>query len=325
MKLNFLGLVVVLIVSFLDIYPAFGGTTPTTQPLSQSELKRYNDIVDQLSPKVEKLTRRELVDLGKAYSAIGNWTGAIKMFTAVLSNYPKDVEAKTLIAAEQIRTGKERDGLQTLKSVLEINKKYIPAYRYLIGIYERRKNHYELRMIYIDLVASFGKKIEYITKLCELTANEGLFDQAVEYCTTGTELDKKEAKNFIHLGVVLRERGETVRGERLLKSAADVFSNNLLAQLTYAEHQEQKKDYVSAYSFYKKAVNLDASSVEAVLGLANSAFEIQKYQEAMEYFLKSCRLDRKTLPAFRKATNVLRLMKTTAWLYKYEKSQEHCF
>lgn len=317
MKHSIVRLILGLSISFLDINPAFCNSSPKNE-------KTNEEIIQKFSNKIEKLNRKELTDLAKAYSTIGNSTGAIKAYTAILAIAPKSPEVLTAIGAEQIKMGKESDGKQTLKSALEINKKYFPAYRHLIKLYEDRKNRYELRMIYTDLVLIFGKKPEYITNLCDLTTTEGLYDQAKEHCESGMKLNPKEPKNFINMGLISRETGNDEDAENRLKTAADQFPNSELALITYAQDQDQKKNFVVSYNYYKKTIALNPSSTDALLGLATASFEIQKYQEALDIFTKACSLDIKTLSHFRKATNTLRLMKNADWLSKFEVAQQVC-
>ncbi len=313
-------------VSFLDFGHAPRVCWAIDLPQADSALqkKEFDKVVRLLSPEVEKLDRHGLIDLANAYSGLKKPEAAIKTYTACLATNPKDFEAKTAIGREQLSLGREKEALATLKEALEMNTHYLPAYKLMIAVYEKRKNKYELRILYQDLVEKFGEKSEYITPLCELTTLDVLFELSLRYCQLGIQKDPKEPKNYVYLGITYRDSGEPEKANFNLKKAAEDFPKSELAQLTYALHLEEKKNYIGAYSFYRHATVAEPTSTVAWKGLGASAVEIQKYAEALEAFQKACSLDKKSLPALRKATNTLRTMKIEDWLKKFESAVEKC-
>ncbi len=91
-----------------------------------------------------------------------------------------------------------------------------------------------------------------------------------------------------------------------------------------AQFLDEKKNYIGSYGYYKRAVDANKKSVLALQGLGNSGLEIQKYQESLDAYTKACKMDRKTLPLFRKAANTLRTMKSADWLKKFEIAIDKC-
>lgn len=326
MKYFLLGLGLVVGVSFLDVRLAFNRANAYDLPAAEAALKQkdYSKVISLLSPSVETLDRNGLFVLAKAYSASKNPEAAIKVYTACLTKDPKDVEAKTLIGAEQFVSGKDKEAMATLKEAIDINPRFVPAYKILIRIYEKKKNKYELRLLYQDLVEKVGDRSEYIVKLCELTTLDGLYDLALKYCQTGIQKDSSEASNFVFLGMTYNQTGETKKAENYLKKAADEFQGSELAQMTYAQFLDEKKNYIASYGFYKRAVDANKKSVPALQGLGHAALEIQKYQESLDAYAKACQMDKKTLPQFRRAANTLRTMRNADWLKKFEVAIDKC-
>jgi tetratricopeptide (TPR) repeat protein len=309
MKTLFLGLGLGIIISLLDVNLAFADAKST---------------IEQLSPKVETLDRKALVTLGKAYSEVGNSNAAIKIFTAMLSKNAKDVEAQTLIGGELLILKKDQEALETLKAALSSNKKYLPAYRVLIKHYESKQNKYELRLIYQDLLENIGEKLEFITQLCVLTTMDGLYDLSSSYCQKGMRMAAREPLNFVHWGITLRETGRTEEANKTLKQSANKFKASLLAQMTWANYLEADKNYIDSYSYFKRATNVSAKDYKAQVGLAVSAYEIQKFDESLAAFLAACNLDRAVTPLFRKAASGLKTMKIEGWIRKFETGSERC-
>ncbi|PWU12476.1 MAG: hypothetical protein C5B49_16335 [Bdellovibrio sp.] len=44
------------------------------------------------------------------------------------------------------------------------------------------KNRYELRLLFKNLMVHVGRKPPYLTKLCDLSIHDGIFDQAFHVC-----------------------------------------------------------------------------------------------------------------------------------------------
>jgi tetratricopeptide (TPR) repeat protein len=315
---------VLLTVSFLDVYPA--GATSSGELAAEKAFsqKNYAEVVRLLMPNLAHLSRNGLIALGKSQSELKNTTAALKAFSAGMALDAKDVELKSLYGRELIRAGKDKDGMTVLKEVLDASPKYLPAYRILIEHYEKKKNKYELRLIYQDLVEKFGEKPEFVTKLCELTTMDGLFDLSKKYCTLGVSQTPREPENYVYLGLTFKYTQLPDEAERYLKRAADSFSKSNLAQLNYAQFLEDKKSFVQAFKYYGRAVAADAASVPGLIGLGNTGLEIQKLAESLDAFQKACKLDKTTIAAFRKATNTLRLARNEAWKRKFEVGVELC-
>lgn len=345
MQSLFLGLGLLLSVSLLDIRLAKAqqeAPESTTTTLAEPTDPTSATIISELSPKIETLKRADLLKLGKAYSAEKNPQAAIKVFTAILAKNAKDVEAKTLIGAEQLKiaVSKEqtKEALDTLKGAIDINPKYLPAYRELIKYYEsrieksnlssnkadQRIGYSELRIIYQDLVERIGPKTEFVTQLCKITTLDGLYDLSTKYCKQGIALAPKEPSNFVYQGISMKETGQADESEKVLKKAAGTFAKSELAQLTYAQTQTEKKNYILAYTYYKRAVIANLNSVPALLGLAQSAMEIQKIEEALDAFQRACRRDRTVVPHVRRAKNTLRTLKKQEWEKKFEELSDSC-
>ncbi len=326
MKQLLLGLGLILGVSFLDVGQGFTSAWAYDLPAAQSALKQkqYDKVIQLLSPEIEHLDREGLFALAKAYSSLNKHEAAIKAYTACLALNSKDFEAKTLIGAEQMVSGKEREALTTLKESLEINPRFATTYKLLIRYYQKKKNKYEQRLLYEDMNEKVGESTESITKLCELCTMDRLYDLATKYCQKGIARDASLPENFVYLGISLKETGQSEKALRYIKEAAEKFPNSELAQMTYAQYLDEQKNFIGSYSSYKKALSANPSSVPALLGLGNSSLEIQKYADSLEAYEKVCKFDRKTLPAFRKAANTLRTMKIEDWLKKFEAGIDKC-
>ncbi len=318
------GASILLTVSLLDFNRAWAGAYQDPFAQKAFDNKDYEKVVDLLMPKLADLSRESILILGKSQSELKNQTAAIKAYSAGLSQQPKDIEMKSLIGFELFKSGKDRDAMTTLKEVIETNPKFLQAYRYLIQIYEKKKNKYELRLLYQDMVERFGEKPEFITKLCNLTSLEGFFDLALKYCTLGIQQNAKEPENYVYLGLAYKDTAKPELAEKNLKQAADTFSNSEISQVTYGQFLEDKKDFIHAYDYYQRAILKHKDSLAGWLGVGRAGLEIQKLQESLGGFEAACKIDKSALPAIRRATNTLRLTKNEVWKKRFEAATENC-
>jgi tetratricopeptide (TPR) repeat protein len=326
MKHYLLGLGLFLGVSFLDISQGSSVTWAYDLPSAQTAYKQkdFGKVVSLLSPEIEKLNRESLLLLAKSYSALNKHDPAIKTLNACLALNPKDFEAKTMIGTEQLAMNRDAEALITLKEALEINPRSSMAYKALSQYYEKRKNNYELRLLYEDMLAKVGEKPETVTRLCSLCTEDRFYELALKYCQRGIQLSPNEPSNYVYLGITFKETDSKEKAGEALKKAAQDYPQSAFSQLTYAKFLDEQKNFVTSYGLYKKATTADPKSAEAFVGLANSSFELQKYSDSLAAFEKACALDRKILPAFRKAAITLRSMKNSDWLKQFETSIEKC-
>jgi tetratricopeptide (TPR) repeat protein len=326
MLLKTLGLALLLNVSLLDFGHAAKSSSTFDLGPAQIAMKNaeFEKVTGLLSPQVEHLGREGLFILAQAYSSLKNHEAAIKTYSTCLSFNARDYQAKTLIGVEQLFAQKNVEALSSLREALEINPKYKPAYEALIQHYEKKNHKYELRLLYEDLLANLGETTTTVSKLCQLSFEDRLYDLAMKYCLRGMALDSKVPSNHVYLGMVYNETKETEKADDILKKTAARFLDSGLAQLKYAQFLEESKNFLVAYSYYKKAALADEQSAVAWVGLGNSSLELQKYSESLAAFEKACHLSKTVRPTFRRAAIQLKKLKIDDWLKKFEASIEKC-
>lgn len=287
-------------------------------------LRKPEETIKKLGPHIEKLNREDLIELSKAYSDLNNFQASLKTLNTALSLNSKDVEIKTYIGHQFLKLNKEKDAMASFKEALEINKKFVPAYKGLIQLYEKRKNRYELRILYQDLIDNTTEKPEYVQNLCELYTLDGIYDQTEKYCKRGIQLAPNVSSNYVYLYQSYKYRGDIEKSISNFKDLTTKFPNDLFANLTFAQLLEEKKDYVGAFKFYTKASQSDKKSVTALIGVGTTGVEIQKLELAYQAFEQACKLDRSARAPLRRSTNILKTIKITDWSKKFELLADKC-
>lgn len=310
---------------FLVVSFFLSNLNATTTTLQNDTSEKNQKIVDSLSSRIETLSRAEIIKLSRAYSVLNQHLLAIKTLNIGLSKKPTDFEVLTLRGEQEILADKPNEALSTLKSSLELNPKYEPAFLLIVQIYEKRKNRYELRLVYQDMVQKLGEKELYLEKLCEITALDGLYDLSLEYCRKGVAKFSRSDVFPNFLGVTLMETGKSTEADGVFKKAATQFPLSQLIHITYADYLIKRKDFVLAYNYYTTASLVDEKNYDAQIGLARAALEIQKYQESIDAFRAACNLKKEATVEIRKAQAQLKIQKKTQVEQDFKKLLDSCF
>lgn len=278
--------------------------------------KEYQKVIDLVSPRLDVSPREGFLILAQAYSGTENYTMSLKTLNAASAKYSGDREITTQLARTHMSLKKDRDAKVILKGVLEQHPKYEPAYLAMAEIYERAKNRYELRLLYQDLVQNLGEKPAYMTRLCDLSTTEGLYELSFRNCEKAIQIGPKEPLNYINIATAYKETGNSEKAHRYYKKAADDFGTSELALVSYALYLDENKNSVQSFGYWKKATVADPKSSRAWMGLAFSALEIQKFAEALASFEKLCEHDKNAERQLRRGAGQLKTMKQDAWLEK---------
>lgn len=319
LKRERLGCLLAMTVLILDFGWAMASGLDLSAAKAAMKSKEYQRVIDQISPQLDVASREAFLLLARAYSGIENHTMAFKTLTAGQAKFKGDKEIATELGRTQFALNKEREAKAILKDVIDLNPKYEPAYLAMAEIYEKRKNKYELRMLYQDLVTNVGEKPIYLVKLCDLSTKEGLYELSFKHCERAMSLNPKEPLNYVNIATAYNQTGQSAKADSYFKKAADSFSRSEMAQASYALFLDDNKNYVVSYPYWKKATLADPQSSRAWAGLAFSSLEIQKFADSISAFEKLCEVDKDAERQLRRAAGQLKTMSQATW---YEKMLE---
>jgi tetratricopeptide (TPR) repeat protein len=288
------------------------------------EHKAYDKVIETLRTSIDNISRKGILILAAAYDQKGEYSNEIRALKTVVGENDKDFQVHTLIGQAFLKNKQESQAILSFRAALEVNKKYPPAYSGLVTAYEKVNNHYELRILYGDMIGLFGAKAEYLSGLCRINVQDGFFDSAAKYCPEAIEKDAKVPDNHVYWSIYLKESGNEKQAMKVLQKAAESFPNSEVTQWTFANWQEQKKNFILAFKHYQAALKADPKSSRSIIGVAKSAFELQKYQVALDNYSKACQTERKYLQDIRTATSILRTAKEKEWTRKFELAVEKC-
>lgn len=286
----------------------------------------YAQVTTMLWKQIETLDRASLILLTKAHEKKNEPAEMIRALNILIGKNEKDAEAHYLSGNAFMLQKKSKDALEAYKAALELNPKYEAAYLAVADLYEKRNppNLYEVRMIYQDMIEKIGPRVAYKTKLCEVNTKDGTYEAAITDCKSAILKDGSIANNYVYLGLAQKEIGDIEQAHATLKKAADKFPKSELAQYNYGHVLEEKKNYPEATKYFKTGTDADPKAARSWLGLANSSFEIRRFDVALEAFKKACKYENKNAAAFRKATGILRNARNSEWTSRFESAAEIC-
>lgn len=286
--------------------------------------KQYAEVKKLLTPILDQLDQQRLSLLSQSHFELAEYYEASRVAQLMISRNEKDETAFTLAGRAELKLKKEKEALEHFKKALELNPKYEPAYRSLVELYDKRKNYYELAILFNEMITRMGEKSEYLNRLCEVHTLDELYDQALKYCKRAIAKDPQFADNHVYIGIIYRNQKEDEKADIELKKAADQFTKSALAQSTYGQFLDSKKNYLASYKYFSNCVQLDEKNESCLLGHGYSSAQIMKYEESLASLKKSCALNRKNAVTVRKILQQLRTEKKTEWIPKYEALVEKC-
>lgn len=295
-----------------------------TEMTTMFERKEYAKMTPVLWAKIDVLNRAEMILLVKAHYLNKEYNESIKAANLMIAKDDKDEEALTYLGLNSLRKKKDREAKEFFRKATEVNPVYTPALDGLVEIYEKNNNFYELRLIYQDLIKKLGDKPELLKKLCEINTKDGINDSAIEYCRKGIMKDPKTPENFVNLGIVFKNMGEVDKAKQQLNLAASKFPSSDLAQMQLAIFFEEQKNYIEAYKFYGLCNKANNYIERCWVGLANTSFQLLKFQESYDALKKACNFNRKHSFIGRKAALQARNAKQSEWSKKFETLADIC-
>ena len=288
------------------------------------------ELIDSLLPQIETLNFDQLITLAKAQINTNDMIGASSTLDVAEKGMKKPELVSTLRAKCLALQKKEKEALILLRNVIEQNPTFEPAYVGIADIFEARPKtdkiaQYELRTIYLDLLQKVGERSRYLSRLCTLTYEENLIDQAKQYCARATKINPRDESNFIYLSKIFFDTGDLSAAEKQFSQMVNKFPKSAIALHEYGKYLMTKKDFSAAKSYLEKSVIADEKRGPAWLDLANTNYSLQKFPDALLAFKVACKLSPElTLTRIRSVANNFIIEKKSEWATKFKSAADSC-
>ncbi|MES3039244.1 MAG: tetratricopeptide repeat protein [Bdellovibrionota bacterium] len=286
--------------------------------------KQYSKVINSLWPKAAELPAKSLVLLAQAYAEEKKWSDVMKVCELGLARFPSNSDLLTLRAMALIETNQERLASEDLKSALVANPKNEKAYQLTANMYEKRKNMYELRLIYQDMIDHIGPKPAYFAALCKINTMDGVNDAAQQSCAEALKRNPKDIESTVNLAQIHKQIGQTEEAEKILRKVSSANPKSEVAQESMGRFLEDKKNYMESIPFYEKCLVANPVSETCLMGSINSNVQIQKFEEAEKKIKLLCKQNRKFSVEARKAAATARSFKNFVWEKNFTRLGEQC-
>jgi len=145
------------------------------------------------------------LNVGEAYSRVGNYRQAEKSILAYLKEKPKDVDARLRLATVYQKRKKNEEAIKTLKEVINDNPKSLKAHLALVDIYEKLKMDKEAAATYeaIAKLAPDNKVVHYNKGVLYYEMKQ--YGQAAKAFAMVLKLDNKDVEAREYLVEVYRQ------------------------------------------------------------------------------------------------------------------------
>jgi tetratricopeptide (TPR) repeat protein len=287
--------------------------------------RNYAAVISTLKPKIAQLPRSGLLQLGRAYAQTNDALGEIHVLELVTAQNSKDYVAQTLLGNAYLKVKRYDDAATAFGTAREVNARYRPAYDGALALLEQSQETYEARTLVLDIIKTFGPDARSTSQLCRMYSGESFVPEKSENaCRQAISTDPKNPENYVYLTMALRDTDQKVEAEKTIGKAAARFPASENVQVLAGEMKVNDNNFADSYRFYTQAVKANPQSARAQVGLAKSAFGLQKHAEAIEAFVKACKIDRKTTLDFRTAAASLKKNKDDKWMKYQDAIDERC-
>jgi cytochrome c-type biogenesis protein CcmH/NrfG len=287
--------------------------------------KDFAAVISTLHPKIDLLPRSGLLQLGRAYAKQKETVNEIHAIELVTAKNPKDYVALVELGTAYLEVKRYDDAATAFSSAREINGKYRPAYEGAWALLEATQDTAEARTLVSDIIKIFGPDAKSTAALCRMFSGEGFIPERSETaCRSAIKFDPKNPENYVYLTMSLRDTDQKESATQAIGDAAKRFPASEHVQTLAGDLKAGEKSFGDSYRYFGQAVKADPKSLKAQLGLAKSAFELQKHGEAIDAFAAACKIDRRSVLEFRQAATTLKRNKDAKWLSYQNAVDDRC-
>ncbi len=242
----------------------------------------------------------------------------------------KTADKKINEALDLIEKSKYRDAITLLAKILETNNENVDALYAISYAYKKYSNLYEAKSALQDIIKIERiktKKLSLINKkyligLCVLEVQDSNHNDADDTCKLVIKTLPEEITPLVYLAVSYREQEKYKEALELLERSLKIKKSEF-ALTCRAEIYHLQKKPTDAIKAFDASIAVDVASARAHLGKAMIQYELEKYSEALESFMKACELDKGYAFQFRKAHAELDKLKNSI-SEKYYASIKQC-
>ncbi len=281
--------------------------------------KEWLNYVTIAQPIQKDLPAKAQLELVQAYLFLQDGKSALSVIGYYQSQNPPSSETKVLEAdamlqltlkttTEVARKQGGVDIIAVLREAIRLDPLNKTAYFRWIDVLKTFWTSYAedaLQVLY-QLESATKETNGYLDEKCALYVQASLWDQALETCKRGIVLKNPKIESYVNLAKAQAVKESLQESKKTLKLLVTRFPQAVEAHRALADNYFSENNFILAAEHYRTTTQLDPSSPEPFLYLAECEFRQKKYLEALEAYKQNCRLSRTLASEFKHATGELR-------------------
>lgn len=202
--------------------------------------------------------------------------------------------------------------------------KYEKAYEGLFEIHKEAKNFYDARLIIIEVFEKFGEKKKWLNEFCRIEIEQNYYDSAKQACQKAIAKDTKNADNHVYLALAFKHTENEEQARKIIFQAAKQFKKSEVTQWNAGQMSCSIKNWEQGVEQFKRCIKADAESGRCHLDLGKTLFELKKYEESLNSFMKACPYIKGVDVEIRRLSYELEKLNDSKTAKKYNSSTDKC-
>lgn len=220
------------------------------------------------------------MNMGRAYSAVGDFPRAIQAYQDALKTRKDYHEAWYNLGLVHLRQKREEDAIQAFKAAVEHSPSFQNAWFNLAVAYARAGNEAESIKAYKKVIDINPGHKQARLNLAVRYARGGQLPEAIRLYKEVLEQDESYSFAWLNLGIAHYKAGDNEAAAEALGRAMELEPNDLKARLYMAKVKLASKDYAGAVHLMEQVVDMDPADPEWRMELAGALRKAGRAEEA---------------------------------------------
>ena len=236
-------------------------------------------------------------NLGNALKELGDLDGATDFYLKAVKIKPRFPDAYNNLATCYMQKGEIEDAIKTFGMALTLNPRLVDAHSNLGNLYKAMGKLCEAEKSYLEAIRMKPDFAIAWSNLAGVYASRGDRTTAIEYYKEATRLCPDFADAHCNLGNALKEEGQAVSDERLVKEAVDSYKTAIKLRPDFAiAHGNLASCYYDqglleqSVTTFKYALQLEPNYPDAYNNLGNAYRELGRLEESINCYRTTLRL-----------------------------------
>ncbi len=220
--------------------------------------------------------------------------------------------------------GKKEEVIKYYRLSISEAPKYEKSYEGLYHYFLKKENFYDARLILIETIEKFGSKPKWLNEYCRMEIEQKYFDNAKNICQQAILASPKHAENHVYLALAFKYTEAEDQARKILFTAAKRFKKSEVTQREAGMMSQKINNYELSETHFGNCVKANPKAGDCFLELAKAQFNLKKYEDALNSFIKSCPFIKESELEIRKHAYELEKAKQTKLYQKYMDQTDKC-